>query len=68
MFGVMRDCLNRFKVSSAGSRSWHQSDSGNLSSTPASIEIKCALNVIKDQIIMLKEKKHYIALFIKNKE
>ena len=31
MLGVIRDCLNRFKVSSAGSRSWHQSDSGNLS-------------------------------------
>ena len=45
MLGVIRDCRRRFKVSSAGSRSWHQSDSGNLSSTPARIEIKCALNV-----------------------
>ncbi len=45
MLGVIRDCRNKFKVSSAGSRSWHQRESGNLSSTPARIEMKCALNV-----------------------
>ena len=34
-----------FKVSSVGSRRWHQSESGNLSSTPDRIEMKWALNV-----------------------
>jgi hypothetical protein len=32
-------------VSSVGSRRWHHSERGNLLSTPANIEMKCALKV-----------------------
>ena len=34
---------SRFSVSSVGSRRWHHSDSGSLSSTPANIAMKCTL-------------------------
>ena len=45
IFGVTFDVCSKFKVSSAGSSRWHHNERGNLSSTPASIDMKCALNV-----------------------
>jgi hypothetical protein len=38
-----RDWRRRFNVSSVGSMRWHQSEKGNLSSTPASIEDEMGL-------------------------